>query len=115
MHGFEKNTNNIFQNIDIYLHTSYREGLSVSMIQALHYSLPIICFDVGGNNEICGLNKTNLCVKKSDIHLIYEKIKYFLSIKNRGGSLISKENKIRAEKYFSYNSMLNNYKEILCK
>ena len=39
-------------NIDIYIHPSYTEGLCRSIIEAMSRACPIICSDVGGNYEL---------------------------------------------------------------
>lgn len=41
-----------YEKSDIYLSTSLFEGLSNSILEALEFSLPIVCTDVGDNSEL---------------------------------------------------------------
>ena len=49
---FDKNLNNKINNYDILLHLSKREGLPVSLIQSLSEGLPVICYNIRGNNDL---------------------------------------------------------------
>ena len=40
------------KNYDILLHLSKREGLPVSVMQSLSKGLPVICYDIRGNNDL---------------------------------------------------------------
>lgn len=51
---------------DVYLHPTYHEGFSVSLVEASMLQLPIIATDVGGNPEIIHHNKTGLLVPAKD-------------------------------------------------
>lgn len=52
MPGASTNVNEYLSASDIYLSTSRREGLPISLIEAASIGLPIIASDVTGNNEI---------------------------------------------------------------
>jgi glycosyltransferase involved in cell wall biosynthesis len=49
---FDKNLRNKIKNYDILLHLSKREGLPVSVMECLSESLPVICYDIRGNNDL---------------------------------------------------------------
>ncbi len=38
--------------LDLYIQSSYQEGLCCSVIEALSRALPVICSDTGGNYEL---------------------------------------------------------------
>lgn len=41
-----------FEEYDMYLSTSFIENLSIAVVEALKNHLPVVCFDVGGLNEV---------------------------------------------------------------
>jgi glycosyltransferase involved in cell wall biosynthesis len=47
--------------IDIYVSSSYTEGLSRSVVEAMSHGCPVVCTGVGGNVELC--NPRFLCKK----------------------------------------------------
>ena len=49
---FDKNLNNKIKEYDILLHLSKREGLPVSVMQCLSNGLPVICYNIRGNNDL---------------------------------------------------------------
>lgn len=55
--GFRKDAQEIYFLADIYCHPSFREGLSVAIMEAMAAGLPIICSDIRGNRDLIGHNK----------------------------------------------------------
>ena len=49
---FDLNLEKKINNFDILLHLSKREGLPVSVMQCLLAGLPIICYNIRGNNDL---------------------------------------------------------------
>ena len=49
---FDKKLKNKIKNYDILLHLSKREGLPVSVMECLTEGLPVICYDIRGNNDL---------------------------------------------------------------
>ena len=49
---FDKNLKNKIKNYDILLHLSKREGLPVALMQCLSQGLPVICYNIRGNNDL---------------------------------------------------------------
>lgn len=61
---------NLLDNADLYVQTSYSEGLCRSIVEAMSRGLPVVCSDVGGNYELvsdkCLYPKKNVrCLVKS--------------------------------------------------
>ena len=50
--NFDINLSNKIKNFDILLHLSKREGLPVSVMQSLSEGLPVICYNIRGNNDL---------------------------------------------------------------
>lgn len=60
---FDKNLKNKIKNYDILLHLSQREGLPVSVMQSLSEGLPVICYDIRGNNDLIKNQYNGIFVK----------------------------------------------------
>ena len=65
-------------NIDVFLNVSKSEGTSVSVVEALNYSIPVILTKVGGNIRIGEFCKTSIKTdfKSKDLYCFFKKI-YF--------------------------------------
>ena len=50
--NFDINLDSKIKNYDILLHLSLREGLPVSVMQSLSSGLPVICYNIRGNNDL---------------------------------------------------------------
>ena len=50
--SFDINLDNKIKNFDLLLHLSKREGLPVSVMQSLAHGLPVICYNIRGNNDL---------------------------------------------------------------
>ena len=60
---FDINLKNKIKNYDILLHLSKREGLPVSVMQSLYEGLPVICYNIRGNNDLIIDNSNGFFVK----------------------------------------------------
>ena len=64
-------------NIDVFLNVSKSEGTSVSVVEALNYSIPVILTKVGGNIRIGEFCKTSIkLILNQKIYIVFKKI-YF--------------------------------------
>ena len=50
--GFRKDAQEIYFLADIYCHPSFREGLSVAVMEAMAAGLPIVCSEIRGNRDL---------------------------------------------------------------
>ncbi|MGN7385522.1 glycosyltransferase family 4 protein [Sporosarcina sp. SAFN-015] len=50
--GYRHDLADIYSQVDIFVFPSYREGLSLSLMEAMSSGLPIICSNIRGNNEL---------------------------------------------------------------
>ena len=67
-------------NLDVYIQTSFMEGLCRSIIEAMSRACPVLCTDVGGNNEL--VDKECL-IKKGNVNDIKKHLVMMLDKKNR--------------------------------
>lgn len=79
--------NELLNNCNIYILPSYNEGLPISILEAMSYSMPIISTNVGGIPEIVN-EKNGILIQPGDKKALQEAIKYFLEnpieIKTKG-------------------------------
>lgn len=63
---------------DIYASVSLREGLPMSLLEAMSMRVPAVCYDVDGISEVVTNNKTGFLVRPKDIDKFAEKLKVLL-------------------------------------
>ena len=81
--GFRKDVAEIYKAGDVYIHPSFREGLPVSVMEAMASGLPVIAADNRGCRDLCKKNKRyffkpndNLMCSKKIIDLFSNKTNY---------------------------------------
>lgn len=67
---------------DVYVLPSYKEGLPISILEAMSYSLPVISTRVGGIPEIIMNGKNGLLINPGDKEALYESIIKLKIVKN---------------------------------
>lgn len=72
--GFRKDVSEIYHVADVFVFPSYREGLSVALMEAMASGLPIICSDIRGNNDLIVNGKGGYLVKPTDINMFAQVI-----------------------------------------
>jgi len=65
--GFRKDVKDILNIGDLFVFPSYREGLPVSLMEAMAAQLPIVCSDIRGNNDLIKNNENGYLIKPNDI------------------------------------------------
>ena len=63
---------------DIYASVSLREGLPMSLLEAMSMRVPAVCYDVDGISEVITNNKTGFLIPPKDIDKFAEKLKVLL-------------------------------------
>lgn len=107
-------TNNVFQYLsqtNIYVMTSYREGLSVAVIEALASSLPLVIYDFAGSDDQVEIGNNGYIAKKGDINTMVDSI---MNIYNDKVKLkeMGKKSRVICEANFTENVMVENYVKI---
>ncbi len=64
--GFPDDTLSRVADVDVFVHPSYLEGFSISLVEAAKLGLPIIACDVGGNPELVVDHENGLLVSAQD-------------------------------------------------
>ena len=93
----------------MFIFPSYREGLPVSVMEAMISGLPVICSDIRGSRDLV-MDSDNIMVSDPDDQNAYahaiEKLKDVV-VRDR----IGVKNKERSKQYF-LNTILKKYREI---
>lgn len=63
---------------DVYASVSLREGLPMSLLEAMAMRVPAVCYDVDGISEVITNNKTGFLVPPNDINMFADKLKVLL-------------------------------------
>lgn len=63
---------------DVFASVSLREGLPMSLLEAMSMCVPAVCYNVDGISEVITDNKTGFLVKPNDINTFADKLKVLL-------------------------------------
>lgn len=64
--GFRNDLPEIYKTADLFAFPSFREGLSVSLMEAMASGLPVVCSDIRGNNDLIEDNSGGILIKPDD-------------------------------------------------
>jgi anaerobic magnesium-protoporphyrin IX monomethyl ester cyclase len=109
--GLIKDIKLFFLTIDVYLNTSFGEGLSFSTMEAMEYGKPVVVSAVRGNTDVVDDNKTGLLFPLNKPSMLVEKIK---TLKNNKETYdyLSRNARERIKERFNLNRMLNKTREL---
>lgn len=65
--GYRDDVEELLHKVDVYVLPSIREGLNVSLMEAMASGLPCICSDIRGNNDLIMEGKGGYRVKSTDV------------------------------------------------
>lgn len=77
--GIRNDINDILNISDIYLQPSRTEGLSLSIMEALNYSLPVIGTRVGGIPEIVHEGENGYLFEKENVEELADRIEILVN------------------------------------
>lgn len=118
--GYRTDILEICKIADIFLFTSYQEGLPVAIMQAMAAGLPIIASDIRGNRDLLAPDKDSksedYLVPVDDIQGFTNKLNYLLK-KEKECEKLGEVNKANCRKYFDielvHDRMTEIYEEML--
>ncbi len=90
---------------DVFVHPSYHEGFSLSLVEAAMLSKPIIACNVGGNPEIISDMSTGLLIPPQDSGALYEAMLKLYNDRKLASKLGSNA-RATYEKSFRFNSIV---------
>ncbi len=109
--GFVDNAVDYLSIADVFVLPSYREGLSVSAIEAQACGVASVLSDIGGNVEISENGKCALLFKVGSVQSLYEML-YKLLADDSLRKLYSSNARVNFVKNFSSDLMLTGYKNL---
>lgn len=118
--GYRTDIIEIYKSCDIFLFTSYQEGLSVALMQAMATGLPIVASDIRGNRDLLhpyeGARSSSYLVSPDDVELFAKKIQILIK-DSEERKLLGQENINNCEEYFdikiAHEKMCNIYNELV--
>lgn len=72
--GYRKDINDILKASDTFVFPSFREGLSVALMESMACGLPVVCSKIRGNSDLIHNNKGGFLIKPSDVNGFAEAI-----------------------------------------
>lgn len=96
--GYRKDMNNIMNVANIFFLPSHQEGLTLSIIEALNFGLPIVTSNVRGNQDLVIDGKNGYVCEQNDYKSFAQKIKYLINNPDIITNM-SKENQKASKQY----------------
>lgn len=101
--GFKDNIVPYLIDNDVYILTSYYEGLPISIIEAMSYGLPIIASHVGGNAELVNNGENGFLVENVD--QLSKVLRYMIDNPHKIKEMGTKSYHIYSDEYKLKNNM----------
>lgn len=111
-HGYTENVSSLIKEWDINILPSYREGLSISLIEACAAGIPSVATRIRGNVEIIEEGVTGLLYEAKDSKALIECVQTLMDDKALRSQMGQAARK-RAEIHFDEKKMLEAYSEIV--
>lgn len=109
--GQVNNTQDFIPLMDIFILTSYSEGMSNTILEAMSCSKPIIATDVGGNRELILEGKNGLLIGSGNVNELVVAIKSILMDDNKISSF-GINSRIEVENNHSIDTMVLKYQNV---
>lgn len=100
--GFQENILPYYAMSDIFVFPSKREGLSVALMEAMSFSLPIVCSNIRGNRDLIENNTGGYLVDKNDVYSYANAIKRLINNKTDRVSF-GEFNRVKVEQFSDSN------------
>jgi len=101
----------IYPLFDVFLLTSFSEGISVTLLEAMASGVPAVVTDVGGNREVVVEGKSGILVPIDDDAMFAQQVCSLLQNK-AFASLMGSYARLRIDNNFSVRKMMNSYREL---
>jgi len=109
--GWRKDIPQLLSAFDLYVCSSLKEGISISILEAMAASKPVIATNVGGNPEVVEDGKTGLLVPPKDPQKIAEAVSKLLDNENKQLEM-GRAGLERVKEKFSISKTVREYKEV---
>ena len=82
--GFRSDVRELYKMADFFAHPSFREGLSVAVMEAMANGLPVICSEIRGNTDLIEDKKGGYLFKPNDLKTAKDALDKMLNCIERG-------------------------------
>jgi glycosyltransferase involved in cell wall biosynthesis len=110
--GLRRDIPEILATFDIFIMTSFSEGTSIALLEAMSAGLPLLVSDVGGNRDIIKHNSNGLLFEVHDFNAFC----CYIQDLHRDANLRYRlaENAKESSTAYSIQGMLNRYRDVYC-
>ena len=108
--GYRTDALKLYRAADIFVFPSFREGLSVSMMEAMASGCPIVCSKIRGNVDLVENEKGGYQFEPNDENLLSCHIQFLIDNPSRWGDMGNAN--IQKVKNFGLESVLNKMKDV---
>ncbi len=105
--GYQKDPLKYIAKCDAFIHPTYHEGFSLSLLEASMLSKPIIATAIGGNTELIEDNKNGVLVKVKDVESLRNAMKLLRNDKSLRNKLGQSARKKYVDNY-QFDQIVNN-------
>lgn len=112
--GFTENVDDILRNSDVFVLPSDSEGLSISILEAMRASLPVVAMNVGGNSELVENGVSGFLVTAGDKYELAGRLVDLMADKDMRERMGQAGQKAVMEK-FSSTKMCERYLRVYCE
>ncbi len=106
--GLRFDLDEIYQLFDVFLLTSFSEGISVTLLEAMSHGIPAVVTAVGGNCEVVVEGETGYLVAVDDDETLANRVCKLISSPSLGKAM-GDAAQVRARTSFSRNKMMEEY------
>ncbi len=112
-HGYQPSVKPFIENADCCVLPSYREGLPMSLLEAMSMSRPIITTDTAGCNELVEEGKNGYLVPVEDSQGLYDAMEKFMQLSDSERQSMGAYSRSMIEQNFESNIITENFMEII--
>ena len=109
LHSFKNNIEKYISTFDVLLHSSFREGLPISVIQALYQRIPVIGRNIRGVNDLIKDKKYGYLIKDD---FVKKSINYIKNLNTNRNILNNLEKNISEIKFKNFSKKVISLKII---
>lgn len=92
--GFRNDVSDLYKIADVYVHPSFREGLSVAVMEAMSNGLPMICSEIRGNIDLIKNKDGGFLVSPSSVDDMAESITAICNMTEKDRKKFGEKNKM---------------------
>ncbi len=109
--GYRSDASSLVQALDLFVLSSFSEGTSMALLEAMAYGIPVVVTDVGGNPEIVLAGETGWVVPSNSLSDLTAAI-LDAALNPEKSEKFGLAGKQRFERYFTFEKMIQNYHRV---